>query len=223
MIIGIDLGTMKSVVGIWQNQSPCIIPDRTGSLSIPSLVLFTPENKIYVGNAAKRHPEYYKGKNITISSVKRLLGRSGKTRWDWLETFPQEISAFILAELKDQAERHLSCKIDKAVIAIPSHFDDSQRRATKEAAEIAGLDVVRLLNEATAAALTYGFNKLGEQTILVFDFGGGTLDVSILDLGEGVYEVKCIEGDSNLGGDDFDKGYNGLCSRSYSESLGSSH
>lgn len=205
MILGIDLGTAKSVIGIWQNQSPYIIPDRTGNLSIPSLVLFTPEGKIYVGNTARRHPEYYKGKNITISSVKRLLGKSGKTRWNWLETCPQEISAFILAELKDQAERHLSCKIDKAVIAIPSHFDDSQRRATKEAAEIAGLDVVRLLNEATAAALTYGFNKPVEQTILVFDFGGGTLDISILDLGEGIYQVKCIEGDSNLGGDDFDQ------------------
>ncbi len=205
MILGIDLGTTKSVVGIWQNQAPCIIPDKAGHQNIPSLILVTPKGKIFAGNMAKNHPERYKGKNITIGSVKRLLGKRGETKWGWWKTYPQEVSAFILTELKNQAERYLGHEVNRAVIAIPSHFDDSQRRATKEAAEIAGLEVVRLLNEATAAAITYGIHRQAEETVAVFDFGGGTLDVSIVDFGEGVFEVKCIEGDSNLGGDDFDQ------------------
>lgn len=154
---------------------------------------------------AQKHPKRYSGKNITIGSVKRLMGKKGETGWGWWKTYPQEVSAFILAELKYQAERYLGQEVKQAVIAIPSHFDESQRRATKEAAEIAGLESVRLLNEATAAVIAYGFRKRSEEKVLVFDFGGGTLDVSIVDFGEGVFEVFCIEGDSKLGGDDFDQ------------------
>lgn len=208
MIIGIDLGTTKSVVGVWQNGKPHIILDRAGNQSIPSLVLVTSDEKIFTGRMAQKHPERYKGKNITISSIKRLMGRKGETSWGWWKTYPQEVSAFVLAELKNQAERYLDQEIRQAVIAIPSHFDESQRRATKEAAEIAGLEVIRLLNEATAAVLAYGFHKYkAHQKVLVFDLGGGTLDVSIVefDFLEAVYEVICIEGDSKLGGDDFDQ------------------
>lgn len=206
MILGIDLGTTKSAVGVFQNGTPFIIPDRMGYLSIPSLVSVTPDEEIIVGRSAQKHPDHYKSKNVTISSVKRMMGRNGETGWGWWKTYPQEVSAFILAELKSQAERYLGKEIKKTVIAVPSHFDENQRNATKEAAEIAGLEPVRLLNEATATALTYSFyNKFKERKVLVFDFGGGTLDVSIVDTGGGVIQVRCTEGDSKLGGDDFDK------------------
>jgi len=207
IILGIDLGTTKSVVGVWRNGGPFIIPDESGHRSIPSLVLVTPDEKVFAGRRAQRHPERYKSKNRTISSVKRLMGKKGETGWGWWKAYPQEVSAFVLAELKNQAEIYLGEQIRQAVIAIPSHFDESQRRATKEAAEIAGLEVVRLLNEATAAVLAYGFynDKKSDETVLVFDLGGGTLDISIVRFGEGIYEEKCIEGDSKLGGDDFDQ------------------
>ena len=206
MILGIDLGTSKSVVGIWLGNGISIIPDKVGHQSIPSLVLVTSDERILVGETARRHPEFYSGKSVTVSSVKRLMGRKGETGWGWWKTYPQEVSALILAEIKNQAEEYLGEEVKKAVIAIPSHFDESQRRATKEAAEIAGLEVVSLLNEANAAAIAYGLYHAGkDEKVLVFDFGGGTLDVSILNYGGGVYEVKCIEGDSKLGGDDFDQ------------------
>ena len=207
MIIGIDLGTTKSVVGVWRNGEPHIIPDKYGNLSIPSLVLVTPDEKIFVGSSAKKHPDRYSGKNVTISSVKRYIGRRGETGWGWWKTYPQEVSALILAELKYQAEQYLGCDISNAVIAIPSHFDESQRRATRESALIAGINPLRFSNEATMAILNYGHlkNYQSEKNVVVFDWGGGTLDVSIATIGEGVYEVKCVEGDSNLGGDDFDK------------------
>lgn len=204
-IIGIDLGTTKSVVAVWKDGKPYVIPDRNGLQSIPSLVLVTENEKMFVGRMAQRHPDRYRSKNVTISSVKRLIGKKGETGWGWWRTYPQEVSALILAELKSQAEIYLGEKIDRAVIAIPSHFDESQRRATKEAAEIAGLEACRLLNEATAAILAYEFHRLGNRNTLVFDFGGGTLDISLADCGEGAYQVKCIEGDSKLGGDDFDQ------------------
>jgi molecular chaperone DnaK len=204
-ILGIDLGTTKSVVGIWRAGEPHIIPDRFGYRSIPSLVLVTPNEDIFAGREAQKHPDRYKSKNVTISSVKRLMGRKGETGWGWWKTYPQEVSAFILAELKNQAERHLGHEVKRAVIAIPSHFDESQRRATKEAAEIAGLEVSRLLNEATAAVLTYGLNKQDRSRVLVLNFGGGTVDISIVDFGEGFYQVLSVEGDSKLGGDDLDQ------------------
>ena len=205
MAIGIDLGTTKSVIGVWKNQEPYIIPDDSGYQSIPSLVLVTHEEEIFAGRAAQKHPERYKSKNITINSVKRMMGRKGETGWAWWKTYPQEVSAFILSELKNNAEKFLGQEVTEAVIAIPSHFDESQRRATKEAAEIAGLKVLRLLNEATAAAMNYGFHQDKEREILVFDFGGGTLDVSIVSQFGQIYKVRSIAGDSNLGGDDFNQ------------------
>lgn len=207
MILGIDLGTTKSVAGFWRDGKVNTIPDRAGNLSIPSLVLVTQDQNIIVGRKAQNHPERYSGKSITISSVKRLVGKKGEMGWGWWKTYPQEVSAFILTELRRLCEEYLGEKIRDVVIAIPSHFDESQRRATQEAAQIAGLNPLRLLNEATAACLTYGLTRLPSQKevqkVLVFDLGGGTLDVSITELGDGVYEVKCIEGDSMLGGDDF--------------------
>ena len=206
VILGIDLGTTKSAASIFIGGEPFIIPDATGNQSIPSLVLVTPNKKIFAGRAAKNHPDRYKSKNITISSIKRMMGKYGETGWGWWKTYPQEVSAFILAELKNQAEKYLDEKIDKAVIAIPSHFDENQRRATKEAAEIAGLEPVRLLNEATASAITHSFySGFKKEKLLVFDFGGGTLDLSVIDTGGGVLQVRCVEGDSKLGGDDFDQ------------------
>ncbi len=205
IVVGIDLGTTKSVIGIWRNSEPFIIPDKAGSRSIPSLVLVTSSEEIFAGTSAKRHPERYKGKNITISSVKRLMGKKGETGWGWWKTYPQEVSAFVLTELKNQAEGFLGEEVKKAVIAIPSHFDENQRRATKEAAVIADLEVLRLLNEATAAALAYGHNRQRNEKILIFDLGGGTCDISILEIGGDVFEVKCTVGDSKLGGDDFDQ------------------
>lgn len=206
--IGIDLGTKKSLVGVMKDRRPFVIPNKYGEASIPSLVLVTPEEKIFAGPSAQRHADRFDSKNITIGSIKRLIGRNGETGWGWWKTYPQEVSAFILGELKKQAEEYLGGPVEFAVIAIPSHFDESQRRATKEAAEIAGIKNVVLLNESIAAALAYGFNKRdkGNEKILVFDFGAGTLDVSILDLDHnyGTYDVLCVEGDGELGGDDFD-------------------
>lgn len=203
--VGIDLGTTKSLIGIWRDGRCRLIPDNAGHQSIPSMVMVTADGRILAGRLAQKHPDRYKSKNITISSVKRLMGRKGETGWGWWKTYPQEVSAFILTELKSQAERYLGEDIKRAVIAIPSHFDEAQRRATKEAAEIAGLEVTRLLNEATAAVLDYGFHRQGEEMTLVFDFGGGTLDISVVERGEGTYQVKSIEGDTKLGGDDFDQ------------------
>ena len=209
MIIGIDLGTTKSVVSFWKNGAPQIIPDGYGCSSIPSLVLVTPDEEMYVAREAQNNPLRYQGKNLTISSIKRLMGKRGETGWGWWKSYPQEVSGLILTELKYQAEKYLNQKIDKAVIAIPSHFDENQRWATKEAGEIAGLEVCRLLNEATAAVISYGFHR-DSGKVLVFDFGGGTLDISILEFEKApheakFYEVKSIEGDSKLGGDDFDQ------------------
>ena len=203
--VGIDLGTTKSAIGVWRDGVCRIIPDSFGHQSIPSLVLVAADERILAGRQAQKHPDRYRGKNVTISSVKRLMGRKGETGWGWWKAYPQEVSAFILAELKSQAERYLGEEIKRVVIAIPSHFDEAQRRATKEAAEIAGLEVVRLLNEATAAVLTYGFSRHGDESTLVFDFGGGTLDISVVEFGEGTYQVKSIEGETRLGGDDFDQ------------------
>ena len=208
MIIGIDLGTTKSIVSVWKHGKPIIIPDKSGYQTIPSLVLVTQDEQILTGNITKRHPDRYIGKNITISSIKRLMGKGGETGWGWWKTYPQEVSSHIIAELKFQAEKYLGQEISQAVIAIPSHFDESQRRATLEASKIAGLEFCRLLNEATAAVLPYGFMKKDESKeakVLVFDFGGGTLDVSVVLIEEGVCEVLSIEGDSKLGGDDFDQ------------------
>jgi molecular chaperone DnaK len=202
-VLGIDLGTTKSVVGVWDGEKPCILPSQFGGKSMPSLVMVTPEEEIYAGFQAARHPDRYNSKNITISSVKRMMGSKGETGWGWWRSYPQEVSSFIISELRQQAEQVLGSEVNQAVIAIPSHFDEAQRRATKEAATIAGIEVLRLLNEATAAILAYGNTRKNDGTVVVFDLGGGTLDVSVADLGGGVVNVKTIEGDSHLGGDDF--------------------
>lgn len=202
-VLGIDLGTTKSAVGIWDGGKPRILTSESGGQSIPSLVMVTPDEEIYAGLQAARHPERYNSKNITISSVKRMIGSKGETGWGWWKSYPQEVSSFILSELKQRAETVLDAEANRAVIAIPSHFDEAQRRATKEAATIAGIEVLRLLNEATAAILAYGIARQAEETVVVFDLGGGTLDVSVAGIGGGVFEVKTIEGESNLGGDDF--------------------
>ncbi|MBD3230345.1 MAG: Hsp70 family protein, partial [Candidatus Lokiarchaeota archaeon] len=205
MIIGIDLGTTKSAIGFWKDDKPHIIPDKSGHDTSPPLVLVTPKNRIYVERDAINHPKRYNGKNITIDSVKRLMGRSGRNTWGPLETYAQEISAFILKDLKLRAEEYLNQEIKEVIIAIPSHFDENQRSATKEAAEIARLKVIRLLNEATASAINYNFQTSEEGYFMIFDLGGGTLDISIVEISEEIIEVVYIIGDSNLGGNDFDK------------------
>ncbi len=208
-IVGIDLGTTKSAIGIWKNGKPEIIPNKIGHRIIPSLVLLTHDDQIFVGEEAQNHPERYHGKNITISSVKRFLGTRNIPERE--SSYPQEIAALILGELKYQAEKNLNKAIHKAVIAIPAHFDANQRRATREAAEIVGLEVINLINEATAAVVAYGFRKsiynASEKTeeVLVFDFGGGTLDISVVIYGNRLFEVLSVAGDSRLGGDDFDE------------------
>jgi len=177
---------------------------RSTFISIPSLILVTPSGEIYAGNEAANHPDRYTGNNVTVSPVKRLIGRQGETEWDWWTAHPQVVYALILAEVKKHAEAYLGEEIHEAVIGVPSHFDESQRQATKEGAAIAGLEVLRLLNEATASVLAYGSRLEGDGKALAVDLGGGTLDISGLEYGDGVYEVKSVEGESSLGGDDFD-------------------
>ncbi len=206
MFIGIDFGTSKSIVGFWDKNKPTVIPDLQGHLSIPSLVMVAPDEKLYIGWDALNHPSRYQGEYYTISSIKRLMGKTKETSWGKLRTYPQEVSALILGRLKMQAELYYDSEITGAVIAVPAHYDINQRWATIQAAEISGLRVCRLVNEATAAVVTYSsVNKSKEGIVIVFDFGGGTLDVSIVEIGEGVCEVKATSGDDRLGGDDFDQ------------------
>ena len=226
-IIGIDLGTTNSVVAVMEGGDPTVIPTAEGSRLLPSVVAFNKNGERLVGQTAKRqsvvNPEN------TVYSIKRFMGR----RYDEVETerkmvpyqvvhgpagdarvkipvtgreySPQEISAMILGKLKSDAEAYLGERVDQAVITVPAYFNDSQRQATKDAGKIAGLEVLRIINEPTAAALAYGLDKKENETILVFDLGGGTFDVSILDVGEGVIEVRATNGDTHLGGDDWDE------------------
>lgn len=206
MFIGIDFGTSKSIVGFWDKNKPTVIPDLQGRLSMPSLVMVAPDEKLYIGWDALNHPSRYQGEYFTISSIKRLVGKTGETSWGQFRTYPQEVSALILGRLKMQAELYYGSEITGAVIAVPAHYDINQRWATIQAAEISGLRVCRLVNEATAAIVTYSsVNKSKEGIVIVFDFGGGTLDVSIVEIGEGICEVKATSGDDKLGGDDFDQ------------------
>lgn len=206
-IIGIDLGTTKSVVAAWVDDKIQILPNQYGHFSTPSVVVIGPDGRKYVGEEAQEHPKKYQGEYVTISSIKRKMGTAGELGWLKWRGYPQEISGYILSELKQQAEVYFGEPIERAVIAVPAHFDANQRWATWDAAIIAGLKPLRLMNEATATALAYGFSRpdIREMTILVFDFGGGTLDISVIEAGEGVYEVLAVEGDTQLGGDDFDK------------------
>ena len=202
-IVGIDLGTTNSTVAVLEGGEPEIIPNVEGSRLTPSVVAFTKEGERIVGQVAKRQAITNPGR--TITSIKREMGTSFKVNIDGKSYTPQEISAMILQKLKADAESYLGEKVEKAVITVPAYFTDSQRQATKDAGRIAGLEVLRIINEPTAAALAYGLDKGEDQTILVYDLGGGTFDVSILELGDGVFEVKATSGNNRLGGDDFDE------------------
>ena len=201
-VVGIDLGTTNSVIAYLEGGKPTIIPNAEGSRTTPSVVAFKGDERL-VGQLAKRQAVTNPQK--TIMSIKRHMGSDYKVNIDGKEYTPQEISAMILQKLKRDAEEYLGEKIEKAVITVPAYFTDSQRQATKDAGKIAGLEVLRIINEPTAAALAYGLDKEEEQTILVFDLGGGTFDVSILEIGDGVFEVKATSGNNRLGGDDFDR------------------
>src|ERR1700742_2272831 len=225
-IIGIDLGTTNSAMAVMQSGKPEIIANSEGNRTTPSVVAVNKNGERLVGQVARRQ-QVTNPKN-TIYEVKRLIGRNFndkevqrdiklmgyeivkgntgvKVKMGDKEYSPEEISAMILSKLKADAESFLGDKVNEAVITVPAYFDDSQRQATKDAGKIAGLEVKRIINEPTAAALAYGLDKKKEEKIAVFDLGGGTFDVSILELGDGVFEVKSTNGDTHLGGDDFDK------------------
>src|ERR1700683_1079789 len=228
-ILGIDLGTTNSCMAIMENGEPVVLENSEGARTTPSVVAFTKSGERLVGQAAKRQA-VTNSKN-TVFSVKRFIGRKfaevkgeqSRVPYKIVEAkngdahievdvkgekktySPEEVSSFILGKLKADAESKLGEKITQAVITVPAYFNDAQRNATKDAGKIAGLEVLRIINEPTAASLAYGLDKEGDQTILVFDLGGGTFDVSVLELGEGVFEVKATSGDNHLGGDNFDK------------------
>ena len=203
-VIGIDLGTTNSVVSVMEGGEPTVITNPEGSRLTPSVVGFTKDGERLVGQLAKR--QSVSNPDRTISSIKRHMGEKDyKVSIDGKYYTPPEVSAMILQKLKADAEAYLGETVTQAVVTVPAYFNDSQRQATKDAGKIAGLDVLRIINEPTAAALAYGMDKGEEHTILVFDLGGGTFDVSILELGDGVFEVKATNGDTHLGGDDFDK------------------
>jgi molecular chaperone DnaK len=226
-IIGIDLGTTNSVVAVMEAGDPVVIQTAEGSRLCPSVVAFNNNNERLVGLPAKR--QSVTNPENTVYSVKRFMGRryeeitgerkmvpyavikgaAGDARIKLPQTgreyTPQEISAMILAKLKADAESYLGEPVSKAVITVPAYFNDSQRQATKDAGRIAGLDVVRIINEPTASALAYGLDKKNNEKILVFDLGGGTFDVSVLEVGDGVFEVRSTSGDTHLGGDDWDE------------------
>src|SRR3954471_24479119 len=201
--VGIDLGTTNSVVSVLEGGEPTVIANAEGARTTPSVVAFAKSGEVLVGEVAKR--QAVTNVDRTIRSVKRHMGTDWKTRIDDKTFTPQQISAFVLQKLKRDAESYLGETVTDAVITVPAYFSDSQRQATKEAGEIAGLNVSRIVNEPTAAALAYGLDKGDDQTILVFDLGGGTFDVSLLEIGEGVVEVKATSGDNHLGGDDWDQ------------------
>ena len=200
--VGIDLGTTNSVVSVLEGGEPTVIANAEGARTTPSVVAFTKSGEVLVGEVAKR--QAVTNVDRTIRSVKRHMGEDWKVEIDDKTFTPQQISAFVLQKLKRDAEAYLGETVTDAVITVPAYFSDAQRQATKEAGEIAGLNVSRIVNEPTAAALAYGLDKGEDQTILVFDLGGGTFDVSLLEIGEGVVEVKATSGDNNLGGDDWD-------------------
>ena len=203
--VGVDLGTTNSVVAVLEAGEPVVVPNAEGSRTTPSVIGFSKTGEILVGEVAKR--QAITNPDRTIRSVKRHMGdKDWSVDIDGKGWTPQEISAQILNKLKRDAEAYLGDTVTQAVITVPAYFDDAQRQATKEAGQIAGLEVLRIINEPTAAALAYGLDKQQtEQTILVFDLGGGTFDVSLLEIGEGVVEVKATHGDTQLGGDDWDQ------------------
>ena len=224
--VGIDLGTTNSVIAVWEGGEPTVVPNSEGSRTTPSVVGFTDTGERLVGQLARR--QAILNPKGTIYSAKRFIGRhfdeiSGRGQGRRASTWsrddrgaarfkvrdklyaPEEISALVLRKLADDAAKQLGEKVTEAVITVPAYFNDAQRTATKDAGRIAGLEVLRIINEPTAAALAYGMDKKEHETVLVFDLGGGTFDVSILDVGDGVVEVRSTAGDSHLGGDDFDR------------------
>ncbi len=201
-IVGIDLGTTNSVIAVMEGSEPTVITLAEGSRLCPSVVGFSRNGERLVGQLARR--QALANPDRTISSIKRHMGTAHRVEIDNRQLTPQEISAMILQKLKADAEAYLGEKVEKAVITVPAYFSDAQRQATKDAGAIAGLDVIRIINEPTAAALAYGFDREEVQNILVWDLGGGTFDVSILELGDGIFEVRATSGDTRLGGDDWD-------------------
>ena len=202
-IIGIDLGTTNSCVAVFEGGEPVVIPNPEGARTTPSVVAFTKNGERLVGQVAKR--QAITNPDHTVSSIKRKMGSDYKVTIDGKSYTPQEISAMILRKMKADAEAYLGQTVDKAVITVPAYFTDSQRQATKDAGKIAGLEVKRIINEPTAAALAYGIDKETDQKVMVYDLGGGTFDVSIIEMGDGVQEVLATAGNNRLGGDDFDK------------------
>ena len=202
-IIGIDLGTTNSCVAVMEGGQPTVIANTEGARTTPSVVAFSKTGERLVGEPAKR--QAVTNAERTISSIKREMGSDYRVTIDEKKYSPQEISAMILQKLKADAEGYLGEKVTEAVITVPAYFNDAQRQATKDAGKIAGLDVKRIINEPTAAALAYGLDNEKEQKIMVYDLGGGTFDVSIIEIGDGVIEVLATNGDTRLGGDDFDQ------------------
>ncbi len=202
-VLGIDLGTTNSCMCVIEGGEPVVIPNSEGGRTTPSVVGFTKDKQRIVGVSAKRQAVI--NTDRTIRSIKRKMGQNFKVKIDDKEYTPPEISAMILQKMKTDAEAYLGEKITQAVVTVPAYFDDAQRQATKDAGNIAGLEVLRIINEPTASALAYGFDKQKNQTILVYDLGGGTFDVSVLEIGDGVFQVKSTSGDTFLGGDDWDQ------------------
>src|SRR3989339_347913 len=222
-IIGIDLGTSNSAAAAMIGGKPTIIPSAEGTSiggkAFPSYVAFTKDGQKLVGEPARR--QAVSNTEGTVMAIKRKIGTNYKVNIHGKEFTPQEISAFILKKIKDDAEEFLGEKIDKAVITVPAYFDDNQRQATKDAGKIAGLDVVRIINEPTAASLSYGLDKnVSDEKILVFDLGGGTLDVTIMEFGDGVFEVKSTSGDTQLGGTDMDVAIMNYISKEFEKQTG---
>ncbi|TAM59129.1 molecular chaperone DnaK [bacterium] len=201
-VVGIDLGTTNSVVAVMEGTQPTVITNSEGSRLTPSVVAFTKTGERLVGQLAKR--QAITNPDRTISSIKRHMGTDFKVKIDGKDYTPQEISAMVLQKLVNDASTYLGERVTQAVITVPAYFNDAQRQATKDAGRIAGVEVLRIINEPTAAALAYGLDKKSNETILVWDLGGGTFDVSVLEVGDGVFEVKSTSGDTHLGGDDYD-------------------
>src|SRR3989338_8936884 len=201
-IIGIDLGTTFSAVAVMEGGKATIIPNAEGKRTTPSVINITEDVEILVGDTARN--QAIASPQSTVRSIKRHMGEDFKVNIHGKDYTPQQISAMILQKMKKDAEAYLGHKVMQAVITVPAYFGDAQRQATKDAGKIAGLEVLRIINEPTAAALAYGIDKTNDHTILVFDFGGGTFDVSVLELGDGVFEVKATAGNNHLGGDDVD-------------------
>src|SRR5215213_1001523 len=202
--VGIDLGTTNSVVAVLEGGEPTVIANAEGGRTTPSVVAFAKNGEVLVGEVAKR--QAVTNPDRTIRSVKRHMGTDWSVGIDGKEYTSQEISARILMKLKRDAEAYFGDTVTQAVITVPAYFNDAQRTATKEAGQIAGLEVLRIINEPTAAALAYGLDSgASDETVLVFDLGGGTFDVSVLEIGDGVFEVKSTHGDTHLGGDDWDQ------------------